>query len=134
MVYKPYTLQYIYIYLFISKYLLFPYNWNILGSTPYGMYQKLIEYYKAGKVSFKYVKTFNMDEYVNLPRDHSESYHYYMYNHFFKHIDIDPKNAHILDGNAEDLVTECLDYEKKIVEAGGVELFIGGECKRSLLH
>lgn len=99
---------------------------NILGSTPYGMYQKLIEYYKAGKVSFKYVKTFNMDEYVNLPRDHSESYHYYMYNNFFKHIDIDPKNAHILDGNAEDLVAECLDYEKKITEAGGVELFIGG--------
>lgn len=102
---------------------------NILGSTPSGMYAKLIEYYKAGKVSFKYVKTFNMDEYVNLPRDHPESYHYYMYNSFFKHIDIHPKNAHILDGNAEDLVAECLEYERKIAEAGGVELFIGGKYK-----
>ncbi|KAJ8975139.1 hypothetical protein NQ317_015273 [Molorchus minor] len=96
------------------------------GGTPYGMYQKLIEYYKAGKVSFKYVKTFNMDEYVNLPRDHPESYHYYMWNNFFKHIDIDPKNVHILDGNAPDLVAECNNYEKKIADAGGVELFIGG--------
>ncbi|KAL1506050.1 hypothetical protein ABEB36_005482 [Hypothenemus hampei] len=96
------------------------------GSTPYGMYQKLIEYYKAGKVSFKYVKTFNMDEYVNLPRDHPESYHWYMWNNFFKHIDIDPKNAHILDGNAPDLVEECKSYEEKIKAAGGIDLFVGG--------
>ncbi|VEN40225.1 unnamed protein product [Callosobruchus maculatus] len=96
------------------------------GSTPYGMYQKLIEFYKAGKVSFKYVKTFNMDEYVGLPREHPESYHYYMFNNFFKHIDIDPENAHVLDGNAPDLVEECNEYEKKISEAGGVHLFIGG--------
>ncbi|CAH0560906.1 unnamed protein product [Brassicogethes aeneus] len=96
------------------------------GSTPLGMYQKLIEFYKAGKVSFKYVKTFNMDEYVGLPRSHPESYHYFMWNNLFKHIDIEPDNVHILDGNADDLSTECLDYEKKIKEAGGIELFIGG--------
>ncbi|KAJ8919615.1 hypothetical protein NQ315_002237 [Exocentrus adspersus] len=96
------------------------------GGTPYPMYQKLIEYYKQGKISFKYVKTFNMDEYVNLPRDHPESYHHYMFNNFFKHIDIHPKNVHILDGNAEDLVAECNNYEKAIAEAGGIELFIGG--------
>jgi len=96
------------------------------GSTPYGMYQKLIEYYKAGKVSFKYVKTFNMDEYVNLPREHPESYHFYMWDNFFKHIDIDPKNVNLLDGNAPDLIAECNDYEKKISQAGGIELFIGG--------
>lgn len=100
---------------------------EILGSTPYGMYQKLIEYYKAGKVSFRYVKTFNMDEYVNLPRDHPESYHYYMWNNFFKHIDILPENVHILDGNAPDLVEECLNYEKQIAAAGGIELFVGGK-------
>lgn len=69
-----------------------------------------------------------MDEYVDLPRDHPESYHYYMYENFFKHIDIDPKNVHILDGNAKDLVKECDNFEKQIKEAGGVELFIGG-CK-----
>lgn len=54
------------------------------GGTPLKMYKKLVEYYKAGKVSFKYVKTFNMDEYVNIARDHPESYHYYMFNNFFK--------------------------------------------------
>ena len=48
------------------------------------MYAKLVEYYKAGKVSFKYVKTFNMDEYVGLPRAHHESYHYFMFNNLFK--------------------------------------------------
>ncbi|XP_011498461.1 PREDICTED: glucosamine-6-phosphate isomerase isoform X2 [Ceratosolen solmsi marchali] len=96
------------------------------GGTPLGMYKKLIEYYKAGKISFKYVKTFNMDEYVNLPREHKESYHYYMYHNFFKHIDIDPENVHILDGNAPDLTYECNEFERKIKEAGGVELFIGG--------
>lgn len=96
------------------------------GSTPYGMYQKLIEYYKAGKVSFKFVKTFNMDEYVNLPRDHPESYHFYMWNNFFKHIDIDPSNVHILNGNATDLVEECSNYESEIKKAGGIDLFVGG--------
>lgn len=60
------------------------------------MYKRLIEFHKEGKISFKYVKTFNMDEYVNLPRDHPESYHFYMWNEFFKHIDIDPHNVHIL--------------------------------------
>ncbi|KAJ8675786.1 hypothetical protein QAD02_011572 [Eretmocerus hayati] len=96
------------------------------GGTPLGMYKKLIEFHKAGKLSFKYVKTFNMDEYVDLPRDHPESYHYYMYNNFFKHIDINPENVHILDGNAPDLEKECSEFERKMKEAGGVELFIGG--------
>lgn len=96
------------------------------GSTPLGTYNKLIEYYKAGQLSFRYVKTFNMDEYVGLPRDHPESYHSFMWENLFKHIDIDPVNVHILDGNAADLQAECDSYEKKIIEAGGVELFIGG--------
>lgn len=96
------------------------------GSTPLGMYKKLIEYYQQGKVSFKYVKTFNMDEYVDLKRDHPTSYHYYMYHNFFKHIDIGRDNVHLLDGNAEDLEKECNDFERKIKEAGGIELFIGG--------
>ena len=50
----------------------------------------------------------------------------YMFDNFFKHIDIDPKNAHVLDGNAVDLVAECEEYEKKIAAAGGIELFVGG--------
>lgn len=96
------------------------------GSTPLGCYKKLIEYYKNGEVSFQYVKTFNMDEYVGLPRDHPESYHSFMWNNFFKHIDIRAENTHILDGNATDLQAECEAFEKKIVEAGGIELFVGG--------
>ncbi|CAB3360357.1 Hypothetical predicted protein [Cloeon dipterum] len=90
------------------------------------MYKKLIELFKDGKVSFKYVKTFNMDEYVGLPRDHPESYHYYMFENFFKHIDIDPKNVHLLDGNAPNLEKECVEYEEKIKQSGGVDLFVGG--------
>lgn len=63
---------------------------------------------------------------LDLPRNHPESYHFYMWNNFFKHIDIDPENVHVLDGNASDLVAECDNYEKKIEDAGGIELFIGG--------
>ena len=52
-----------------------------------------------------------------------------MFDNFFKHIDIDPKNAHVLDGNAPDLVAECAEYERKIAAAGGIELFVGGRLK-----
>ncbi|KAK5620399.1 Glucosamine-6-phosphate isomerase 1 [Crenichthys baileyi] len=96
------------------------------GSTPLGCYKKLIEYYKNGEISFEFVKTFNMDEYVGLPRDHPESYHSFMWNNFFKHIDIRAENTHILDGNAADLQAECRSFEEKIAEAGGIELFVGG--------
>uniref|UniRef100_A0A7E4VL96 Glucosamine-6-phosphate isomerase n=1 Tax=Panagrellus redivivus TaxID=6233 RepID=A0A7E4VL96_PANRE len=96
------------------------------GSTPLGLYRQLIEYHKQGKISFQYVRTFNMDEYVGLPRDHPESYHSFMFNNFFRHIDIDPKNVHILDGNATDLEAECDAYEQKIKDVGGIDLFFGG--------
>merc|ERR1712150_433967 len=68
--------------------------------------------------------------YVGLPvidgNHHKESYHHFMFHNLFKHIDIDPKNVHILDGNAKDLVAECNEYERLIAGAGGIELFIGG--------
>lgn len=96
------------------------------GSTPMATYKNLVNYHKKNELSFKYVKTFNMDEYVGLPRNHVESYHSFMWNHLFKHIDIDPKNVHILDGNAPNLVLECEEFERKIKEAGGIDLFIGG--------
>ena len=96
------------------------------GSTPLGVYKKLCEYYKNGEISFKYVKTFNMDEYIGFPRNHPESYLSFMFNNLFKYIDIDPNNVHILDGNAIDLNKECEDFERKIKEAGGIELFVGG--------
>jgi glucosamine-6-phosphate deaminase len=67
-----------------------------------------------------------MDEYVDLPRDHEQSYHTFMHKHLFAHIDIDPKNVHILDGNAVNLEAECAAYEEEIRKVGGIELFLGG--------
>lgn len=96
------------------------------GSTPLGTYKELITLHQAGKVSFRDVVTFNMDEYVGLPQEHPESYHSFMWNNFFRHIDIDPKHVHILDGNAADLQQECLEYEEAILRAGGIDLFLGG--------
>jgi glucosamine-6-phosphate deaminase len=96
------------------------------GSSPLGMYKELIKLNKKGKVSFKNVVTFNMDEYVNLPKDHPQSYHSFMWDNFLSHIDIPEKNINIPDGNAKDLQAECRNYEKKIASYGGVELFIAG--------
>jgi glucosamine-6-phosphate deaminase len=96
------------------------------GSSPLGMYKELIKLNKKGKVSFKNVVTFNMDEYVKLPEEHPESYHSFMWNNFFSHVDVQKQNVNILNGNAKDLQTECRNYEKKIADFGGVELFIGG--------
>jgi len=96
------------------------------GSTPLGMYKHLAELNQAGVLSFKNVVTFNMDEYVGLPEEHPESYHSFMWNNFFKHIDIKRENVNILDGNALDLEAECFQYEQKILQAGGIDLFIGG--------
>ncbi len=96
------------------------------GSSPLGLYNELIKMNKEGKVSFKHVVTFNMDEYVGLPESHPESYHSFMWNNFFRHIDINPKNVHILNGNAPDLLKECEEYEKAIEAAGGIDLFMGG--------
>ena len=96
------------------------------GSTPLETYKELIRLHKSGEVSFKNVATFNMDEYVGLEESHPESYHSFMWNNFFSHIDINPENVHILNGNAEDLVAECEAYEAAIVEAGGIDLFMGG--------
>ncbi|KAK4689152.1 glucosamine-6-phosphate deaminase, partial [Tremellales sp. Uapishka_1] len=96
------------------------------GSSPLPVYARLVELYKKGAVSFKNVITFNMDEYVGIQRDHPESYHTFMFKHFFSHVDVDPKNTHILDGEAEDLYRECEEYEAAIKSVGGIDLFLGG--------
>lgn len=96
------------------------------GSSPVGVYKELVELYKKGKVSFKDVVTFNMDEYVGLPEDHLQSYHYFMEKHLFGHIDIPKYQVNILNGNAPDLQEECFKYEEKIKAAGGIDLFLGG--------
>ena len=81
---------------------------------------------KQGKVSFENVVTFNMDEYVGLPKEHPESYYSFMWNNFFSHINIKAENTNILNGNAPDLEAECARFEAKIKAYGGVDLFMGG--------
>ncbi|MBR4883611.1 MAG: 6-phosphogluconolactonase, partial [Bacteroidales bacterium] len=90
------------------------------GSTPLGTYKQLIALYNQGKVSFENVVTFNMDEYIGLPEDHQESYHSFMWNNFFKHINIKKENVNILNVNAEDPEAECVRYEEKIKSYGGI--------------
>lgn len=96
------------------------------GSSPLGMYRELIKLNKAGKVSFKNVVTFNMDEYCGIPRDHEQSYYTFMWTNFFNQIDILPENVNILNGNAENPEEECARYEAKIASYGGIDLFLGG--------
>ena len=79
------------------------------GSSPIGMYRELVKAVSEGRVSFRNVVTFNMDEYVGLPEEHSESYHSFMHRHLFDHIDCPKENIHILNGNADDLMN-CLLY------------------------
>ncbi|HAK95203.1 MAG TPA: glucosamine-6-phosphate deaminase [Planctomycetes bacterium] len=96
------------------------------GSSPLGMYKELIRLNKAGKVSFAGVTTFNMDEYVGIPRNHPQSYYAFMWTNFFGHINIRKENVNILDGNAPDLETECARYEEKLKGLGSARLFVGG--------
>jgi glucosamine-6-phosphate deaminase len=96
------------------------------GSSPLPVYEEFIRRHKAGDISFKNVITFNMDEYVGLSENHTESYHYFMFNNLFNHIDVPRENINILNGNAEDLAKECSDYESRIKQAGGIDLFLGG--------
>jgi glucosamine-6-phosphate deaminase len=96
------------------------------GSSPKGTYKELIRMYQNKDLSFKNVITFNMDEYVGIPKTHPESYHTFMYDNFFNEIDIPKENINILNGNAEDLETECIQYENKIRDFGGINLFLAG--------
>ncbi|KAM0307845.1 hypothetical protein HYE67_000473 [Fusarium culmorum] len=96
------------------------------GSSPIGVYNELVRSYKAGQVSFEHVVTFNMDEYVGLPRDDPNSYHSFMWKHFFSHVNIHPSNVHILNGNAASPEAECDAYEEAIKAVGGIDLFLAG--------
>lgn len=96
------------------------------GSTPIGTYKALIALHNKGILSFSNVVTFNMDEYIGIDQSHPESYHSYMWNNFFKHIDIKKEQVNMLNGNAPDLNEECKRYEEKIKQYGGIDLFLGG--------
>lgn len=96
------------------------------GSSPIGVYQELIRMNKSGDLSFQNVVTFNMDEYLGLPRDNDQSYWYFMHENLFNHIEIPAENINILNGMTDDPEGECARYEEKIASYGGIDLFMGG--------
>ena len=96
------------------------------GSSPIGVYNELVRMNKAGEITFGNVVTFNMDEYLGLPKEHDQSYWYFMHYYLFDHIDIPRENINILNGLAEDPEAECARYEEKIASYGGIDLFMGG--------
>lgn len=96
------------------------------GSTPLKPYGQMIELYKKGIVDFSKVTTFNLDEYVNLDVNDKNSYHSFMHENLFDHINIPEESINFLDGNAADLDEECRRYEKKIKAAGGIDIQLLG--------
>lgn len=96
------------------------------GGTPVGIYKQLVSDFQRGMISFRGVTTFNLDEYVGLPEDHPESYHSYMREHLFRHIDLPAGQAHIPDGNAPDPEAECRRYDDLIERAGQIDLQLLG--------
>ncbi|RMD93912.1 MAG: glucosamine-6-phosphate deaminase [Calditrichaeota bacterium] len=96
------------------------------GSTPLGMYKELIRMHREEGLDFSKVITFNLDEYVGLPPEHSQSYHYFMWENLFKHINVNPSQVHIPMGMADDIDAFCDWYEEKIREYGGIDLQILG--------
>ncbi|MDR2028859.1 MAG: glucosamine-6-phosphate deaminase [Treponema sp.] len=96
------------------------------GSSPLGIYKELIRIHREEGLSFARVVTFNMDEYAGLDGNHPQSYHRFMWDNFFSHIDIPRDHVHILNGMAPDLAGECNAYEEAIASYGGIELFLGG--------
>ena len=98
------------------------------GSSPIKVYEELVRMHKEDGLSFENVVTFNLDEYYPMKKDNFQSYHYFMHEHLFNHIDILPENIHIPDGtvNNDEIYQYCIDYEIKIKEAGGLDLQLLG--------
>ncbi|NLJ78180.1 MAG: glucosamine-6-phosphate deaminase [Tissierellia bacterium] len=96
------------------------------GSTPKGMYRELIGYYNRGELDFSNIITFNLDEYVGLDKEHPSSYHHFMNDIFFDHINIGLENTHVPDGKAQNLEEYCKQYDRLIKEKGGIDLQVLG--------
>jgi len=92
------------------------------GRTMVPLYQRLVEMHKQENLDFSLAVTFNLDEYIGISSEHPGSYHYFMYNTFFRHINIDLRNTHIPNGMAKDIAKECKEYEEKIKDFGGIDL------------
>ena len=96
------------------------------GSTPLGLYKELIRMHRDEGLDFSYVTTFNLDEYVGLRKDHPQSYHYFMHENLFKHINIPPESIHIPSGTTDNYRAFCAWYEQRIEECGGIDLQVLG--------
>ena len=96
------------------------------GSTPLGVYERLIHLHRKHGLDFSKITTFNLDEYVGLPPHHDQSYHYFMWEHLFRHINVNPGNVHIPLGMSEDIEHFCTWYEDRIAQAGGIDLQLLG--------
>lgn len=96
------------------------------GSTPLLMYKELIRVHREVGLDFSEIVSFNLDEYLDLPKEDEQSYYYYMFRHFFDHINIDKENVHIPDGMAREVERECLEYDRRIQAAGGIDLQVLG--------
>ena len=96
------------------------------GSTPLGLYKELVRLHKEEGLDFSQVTTFNLDEYVGLPQKHPQSYHYFMNEHFFQHVNIPKQNVYIPSGTTDNYAAFCAWYEQRICECGGIDLQILG--------
>lgn len=96
------------------------------GASPVPTYKRLIEAYNAGKVSFKDVKTFNLDEYCDLPKNDRNSYYTFMHEQLFDHVDIKEENVNFLDGNAADWQAESKRYSEAMAKVGGIDIQLLG--------
>jgi glucosamine-6-phosphate deaminase len=96
------------------------------GSTPLMLYSELIRLHREEGLNFSNVVTFNLDEYVGTPKEHSQSYHAFMWENLFCHINIKPENVHLPDGLASDIPASCAAYERAIADAGGIDLQVLG--------
>ena len=96
------------------------------GSSPVGTYKELIKKYESGDLDFSQVKTVNLDEYVGLPKDHDQSYAYFMRTNLFDHVNIDQANCNIPNGMNPDAAAECARYDAVIDGFGGADLQLLG--------
>jgi glucosamine-6-phosphate deaminase len=96
------------------------------GDTPLGTYKELVRLHKEEGLDFSKVKTFNLDEYISLAPLNKNSYNHFMWENLFKHININPENVYVPQGNTDDPEEFCAWYEKKIEEEGGIDLQILG--------
>ena len=96
------------------------------GSTPLGLYRELVRMHREENLDFSQVTTFNLDEYVGLGIEHSQSYHFFMRENLFRHINIAPHNIYIPSGTTDNYEAFCGWYEQRITECGGIDLQILG--------